>query len=223
MKRVLLSIPGVPNGYASMDSRIYHDPYPFLEALREVYGEVDLETFLWAKEFPHPWGEWMAKVPGMAIPLFYYSYIKLPAYRDPIVEAVTIKLKKLIEKYDEVYILSHSHGNRVTFDSISKLELADLNELVWISQAPAFNNVLFGAVPTSVEAAELRKVTDHLKDSYFYRIHADTLSGAPKLEENVHEFSPRWFEVGPVAHAMVRSREDMVDHFKSSLKSKETS
>ncbi|MFT7184057.1 MAG: hypothetical protein ACI9QC_000383, partial [Oceanicoccus sp.] len=103
--------------------------------------------------------------------------------------------------------------------SMLRLIPETLNEFIWISQAPAFNNVLFGAVPVSVEVAELKKVTTHLKNYSFYRIDADALSGTPDLGENVHVFDPKWYEIGPVAHAMVRRREDIVEHFKNSIKS----
>ncbi len=73
----VLSIPGLPNGFLALDSKLYHDYESILGVIQDVLG-ADVDTFfkayIWPEEIKHPHYSGLLKAPALAIPLYYLLY-----------------------------------------------------------------------------------------------------------------------------------------------------
>lgn len=230
----VISIPGLPNGFLPLDSTWYHNPGPALKTLTQAcekaWGqapEVQFQDYVWPREVRHPWGDWNRWVPGFAIPTYYYAYQHDAAFRKRVLEGAMKRLKSALAASPWVFLILHSHGNRIGLDALHALqerqEIPSKSRIFVISQAPAYSGVGFGLVPPGLSASQLKTVTEGLHGGMFVsRIRSDLLSGAPPpfstpAVYHFHAFPPRWRDVLFGAHGAVRSRPDVLARLKKEL------
>lgn len=220
MNYAVFSIPGLPASFAKLNSRYYHNPYPFIHVMEELWGPTEeVDAFLWPLEVPHPWGQFSLKLPFSGMAFYYPQYLNNTTYRERIVEEGKRRLERLLQKYDQVVVIAHSHGNRIFIDVMQSLEVPEGKELIWLSQAPAYSGVFYGCVPTTVKGPELKAVVSNLDHCLIFRIESDCLSGKPlSCLEHFHFFKPRWWERVFLAHSKVREREDILKRLKEELR-----
>lgn len=223
MKISVLSIPGLPNGFLSLDSKLYHDYESILGVIHEVMGEsvpTFFQSYLWPQEVTHPDYEWLLKIPGLTLPLYYLLYQLDAEFRKKIVDKAVDYIREGLAQGDVLFLILHSHGNRVAFDAL--LELKRRGELenesvVVLSFAPAYKKVARGWVPPGLTEGELNEVESSVDCLLSFRMRKDFLSGDPDLEKT-YLFDPKFYEVGWLGHANIRSREDVMHALKLALK-----
>jgi hypothetical protein len=222
MKLSVLSIPGLPNALMGLDSKVYHDYDSILEVIKAVFEpeSIHFEDYVWPKEIGKKEVDWAKRVPGLAVPLYYFYYNLDAEYRNEVVEKAKDYIRRGFKEGDLLVLILHSHGNRVAFDALLDLgragELASKRVLV-LSFAPAFKNVVRGIVPPGLTQSELEKIQDSVELLLSFRMRSDLLSGDPELE-NTYFFDPKLYEFGWVGHATIRNRKDVMDCLEAELK-----
>jgi hypothetical protein len=228
----LLSIPGLPTSFASLDSRLYHDYQPTLGLLKEINGgnPIAFSSFIWPREVEHPLGNWTLHVPILTIPLWYGFYQFHKTWRKKIIQTAADKIKAGLKNSEHLFIMGHSHGNRITLDALAHLIKTNelpANKVTFISYAPAYSGVGFGLVPKGLKEKDLQQIYPHLKQVLVFRVKTDILSGAPPLKKvqrkfqdtpyEFHQYAPHLKEVFVMAHDTVRSRPDILKQLKTLL------
>jgi len=225
MKKIsILSIPGLPNGLLSLDSKFYHDYESILEVIQEVEKaeeeDIFFQAYVWPKEVEHPRYQWACKIPSAAAPIYYGLYNHDAEFRGKIVNRAIEYVKNAMDESDRVYFILHSHGNRVAFDAIRKMkqkgQIPEGKELIILSFAPAYKNVARGWLLPGIDDEDVREIEGLVKFILNFRVRTDMLSGKPPLE-HYDLFEPKWYEVGWMGHATVRNREDVMQKLREEL------
>lgn len=219
----VLSIPGVPNGWVSLDSRLYHDYESIFGVIRETV-DADLETyfesFIWPREVVHQDFDWMLRTPGLAVAFAYLLYHLDAEYRARIVNAAVAYMEEALEQSDVLFLILHSHGNRIGVDalrSLSERALLDGKKVIVLSFAPAYHNVLGGYLPSSLTEEEIAEFEAAAHTVLSFRMKTDLLSGEPPLDKT-YLFDPHFTEVLWLGHATIRSRKDVMEVLQNELK-----
>lgn len=225
----VVSIPGLPNGFMSLDSRWYHDYKPALDVIQKTAPlearEVFFQDYLWPRIVPHPWGRWTRFIPGLAIPLYYWAYQRNASFRAAVREGAIERIQKALEHSDSIFLILHSHGNRIAIDALLTLAerkgLPPQKHITLIGFAPAYSGVAFGLIPPALRPRSLKTLATLVHSAFFFRVRSDLLSGAPTWTQppqfNFETFAPRPWEWLFVAHAAVRSRSDVLKSLEKSL------
>ena len=224
MRKVsVLSIPGVPNGWAPLDSKIYHDYESILEVIADVLGngvETYFESFIWPREVPNKKFNWMINSPVFAVSATYLLYHLDAEYKERIVSRAMEYIRAAFEQSDTLFLILHSHGNRIAVDALIRLKSMgelEAKHIVVLAFAPAYKDVFGGYLPaglTKKDLNEFQACTDVILN---FRMKTDLLSGAPPFEKTF-EFEPKYMEMLWLGHATIRSRSDVMEVLRKELK-----
>ncbi|MBU1151837.1 hypothetical protein KJ632_03355 [Patescibacteria group bacterium] len=225
MKKIaILSIPGLPNGLLPLDSKLYHDYEAILGVIQEVENASDddvfFKTYVWPAVVRHSRYQWACKIPSAAIPIYYGLYNHDAEFRKKIVNRAMKSITELFKVSNKIYLILHSHGNRIAFDALREMKFKGMipegKEIVVLSFAPAYTNVANGLLLSGLAEEDIKDVEGAVKFILNFRVETDFLSGKPPLE-HYEVFKPKWYEVGWLGHATVRSREDVMEKLKKAL------
>ena len=225
MKKIaVLSIPGLPNGWLSLESKLYHDYESILAVVQEVEAledeEIHFESYVWPQEVRHPRYQWSMQIPSLAIPIYYNLYNHDAEFRAEIVSKACDYIATCLEASDRLYLILHSHGNRIAFDALKRMKSGGLipegKEIIVLSFAQAYKNVARGLLLSGLSLEDVKEVEGIVSFILNYRISTDVLSGKPPLE-HYDVFKPKWYELGWVGHATVRNREDVMKKLQMDL------
>lgn len=213
----VLSIPGLPNGFLPLSSKLYHDYEKILEVIEKKEGNVNFSEYIWPKIVKHPMYHWLTKIPGLSIWSNYALYNYDASYRGKIVRGAKSRIEKALKQSDRLYLILHSHGNRIALDALLSIDqkLFKKKEVICLCFAPAYHGVGKGLVPSGFEDKTLKKLAKKVKIINF-RIRSDLLSGTPPLP--THTFWPRWWEFAYLSHSLVRRRKDVMESLRESIK-----
>lgn len=217
----VLSVPGLPNGFLSLDSRLYHDYEGVLEVIGEVFGSVPtyFSSYIWPREIPHSDYGQALKIPALAIPLYYLLYQCDAYFRKQLVDRAKEYILQGLEKGAFLFLILHSHGNRIALDALLELDQEGSLEgdrVVILSFAPAYKDVLYGYLPAGLREEQIQSLEEKVRLILNFRMKTDLLSGMPSLNKT-YLFDPHWYEVFWLGHATIRSRKDVMDVLKKEL------
>ncbi len=219
----ILSIPGLPNGFLPLDSKLYHDYEAILGVIMEVFPQetpAHFRAYIWPEEVKHPDYDWLLKTPALAVPIYYLLYHIDAEFRNRIVEKASLYIEEALEQGSLLFLILHSHGNRIALDALLDLKRRGRLEgkhIVVLSFAPAYKKVIGGLLPQGLTEAELQEIQASVDLLLSFRMKTDLLSGDPGLE-HTHLFDPKFYEVAWLGHASVRSREDVMAVLREELK-----
>lgn len=218
----VLSIPGLPNGFLPLDSKLYHDYESILAVIQEVLGPevtAHFQAYIWPEEIKHPHYEGLLKTPALAIPANYLVYQLDAEFRERVVKRAIEYIEEAFSKGGLLFLILHSHGNRIALDALLELKRTGKLEgrhIVVLSFAPAYKEVAGGWVPPGLSANEIKEIEKSVDVLINFRMKTDLLSGDPGLEK-MHLFDPKFYERVWLGHATIRSRKDVMEALKKEL------
>jgi|GEM_PF-2993762 len=233
----VLSIPGLPNGVFPLDSTLYHNYKPSLGVISKVVTEkkgpisVFFQSYIWPREVRHPLGNWTRFLPLLCVPIYYYAYLWSSKFRTAILKGAATKLEACLKTGDTVFLILHSHGNRIGIDAILELhrknKIPRSKKIYVISLAPAYSHVGYGLIRNSLSQKTIEEFVAATSGVLMFRVASDPLSGKPPLPQTDGKiqgkpfafrlFSPRFFEYGLWGHETVRWRKDVMEEMEKLL------
>jgi hypothetical protein len=213
MRVSVVSIPGLPNGLVPLGSRLYHDYQSILAVIEKVTGKsAYFQPFVWPREVGSPFKKWLRFIPGLTLLLFYLFYHLDAHYRERLVDGAVDCFRRGLAKQKVLFLILHSHGNRIAIDALLEMEQAGElagKRIFVLAFAPAYHGVFRGRLPSSVTVRRLKAFERCTEAILNFRMESDLLSGEAPLGQN-HSFKPRFFERLWLGHNTVRSRKDVM-------------